>query len=178
MIDPASIALAKGIADATGLTGWIASKFGDSAPVAKAVIDTAVMVSGAKSSQDVVDILSRDSVKAAEVKAAIEAQELELIKLAYTDIQNARDMQKAALAQDDVFSKRFVYYFITFWSVVTIAYVYGITFNEIPANSIRYADTILGFLLGTAVASMFQYLLGTSLSSRTKDNTINLLSKG
>ena len=90
----AEIMLAKSIADATGLTSWIASKFGDSAPVAKAVIDTAVMVTGAKNPQDVVDILSRDSVKAAEVAQAVRDDEMTLINLAYQDLKDARDMYK------------------------------------------------------------------------------------
>ena len=60
---------------------------------------------------------------------------------------SARDLQKAALAQDDVFSKRFVYYFAAAWSAFAMAYLVGITFQDIPAGSQRFADTILGVLL-------------------------------
>jgi hypothetical protein len=174
---PAAIPIALEIARSVGLTDWLASKFGDSAPVAKKVIDIAVAVSGAQNPDDVVKILTADPVKAAQVAQAIKDQEMELTQLAYADIKDARDLQKAALAQDDLFSKRFVYYFITFWSVVTISYITAITFCDIPPASIRYADTILGFLLGTAVAGMFQYLLGSTMQNKTKDQTIQNLSK-
>jgi hypothetical protein len=174
MIDPVTaVTLGKAISDATGLTDWIAGKFGDSAPVARKVIDIATSVTGAKNPQDVVDILTRDSVKAAELMKAVHDSEMELTRLAFEDLKSARDLQKAALAQDDVFSKRFVYYFITFWSVVTTSYIVAITFGEIPEVSVRYADTILGFLLGTAVAGMFQYLLGSSAGSVKKTQLLS-----
>jgi hypothetical protein len=55
------------------------------------------------------------------------------------------------------------------WSVLSATYIGFITFGEIPESNIRFADTILGFVLGTMVASMFQFLLGSSLGSRSKD---------
>jgi hypothetical protein len=53
--------------------------------------------------------------------------------------------------------------------VLSATYIGFITFGEIPEDNIRFADTILGFVLGTMVASMFQFLLGSSLGSRSKD---------
>jgi len=85
------------------------------------------------------------------------------------NMQGARDMQLKAMDSDDPLVRRFVYYFVTFWSVLSAAYIGFITFGEIPESNIRFADTILGFVLGTMVASMFQFLLGSSLGSRKKD---------
>jgi len=62
-----------------------------------------------------------------------------------------------------------VYYFIGFWSFLSASYIGFITFGNIPESNIRFADTILGFVLGTMVASMFQFLLGSSIGSRKKD---------
>jgi hypothetical protein len=84
-------------------------------------------------------------------------------------MQGARDMQLKAMDSDDPLVRRFVYYFVTFWSILSAAYIGCITFGEIPEDNIRFADTILGFVLGTMVASMFQFLLGSSLGSRNKD---------
>jgi hypothetical protein len=39
------------------------------------------------------------------------------------------------------------------------------------------ADTILGFLLGTAIAGIFQFFYGSTQRSRDKDDTIKNLSK-
>jgi hypothetical protein len=85
------------------------------------------------------------------------------------NMQGARDMQLKAMDSDDPLVRRFVYYFVSFWSVLSATYIGFITFGEIPESNIRFADTILGFVLGTMVASMFQFLLGSSLGSRAKD---------
>ena len=85
------------------------------------------------------------------------------------NMQGARDMQLKAMDSDDPLVRRFVYYFISFWSVLCASYIGCITFLDIPDENVRFADTILGFVLGTMVAAMFQFLLGSSLGSRKKD---------
>jgi hypothetical protein len=85
------------------------------------------------------------------------------------NMEGARNMQLAAMENDDPLVRRFVYFFIAGWSVLSATYIGFITFGEIPESNIRFADTILGFVLGTMVASMFQFLLGSSLGSRSKD---------
>ena len=86
-----------------------------------------------------------------------------------SDKASARAMQVAALQQSDEFSKRFIYNLTWFWSVFAIAYISGITFLDIPEANTRFADTILGFLLGTVIASIFQFFFGSSFGSRRKD---------
>lgn len=83
--------------------------------------------------------------------------------------ENARDMQKAAMQSQDPVVRRFVYGFIGFWSLFAAIYIPVITFVQIPESNVRFADTILGFMLGTMVASMFNFLLGSSQGSRLKD---------
>lgn len=94
------------------------------------------------------------------------------LQLELADIQSARAMQAAALAQDDRFSKRFIYYFATFWSLFAALYIAFITFGTIPAQNVRFADTNLGFVLGTIVATMVQYFYGSSRGSKIKDELI------
>lgn len=77
--------------------------------------------------------------------------------------KNAQSLQIEALKQDDTFSKRFVYYLATFWSVVGALYIFLITFIQIPTVNQRFADTTLGFLLGTIVATIIGYFFGSSL---------------
>lgn len=96
-------------------------------------------------------------------------QELRSDEMYLQDTQSARNMQIEALKQSDVFSKRFVYFFSIGWSVFTAFYVTLITFSSVPKDSVRFADTILGFLLGTVIASMFNFFLGSSKSSQDKD---------
>ena len=78
-------------------------------------------------------------------------------------------MQVQAIQSDDPLVRRFVYYFITFWSLFSAGFIPTIVFLNIPEENIRFVDTILGFMLGTMVSSMFAFLLGSSLGSRNKD---------
>lgn len=109
------------------------------------------------------------------MRLAQENRKLDLVEIQQylLDMQDARGMQKAALAQSDEFSKRFIYYFAIGWSAVTAIYIGAITFFAIPEHNIRFADTVLGFLLGTALAGIFQFFYGSSRSSQAKDNTLN-----
>ena len=84
-------------------------------------------------------------------------------KIQADEYGNARNMQIENLKQDDKFSKRFVYYFAIFWSAFAVIYLTGITFAEIPKENIRFADTIVGFLLGTIIATMFGFFYGNSI---------------
>jgi len=95
------------------------------------------------------------------------AQELELAYL--QDTQGARSMQIAALGQNDPFSKNFIYYYAMMWTGAAIAYIGFITFGEIPEANVRFADTILGFILGTVVAQIINFFFGSSRSSQKKD---------
>lgn len=76
---------------------------------------------------------------------------------------NSRSLQAEALKQDDKFSKRFIYYFAIFWSVFAVVYLTGITFIEIPKENVRFADTTVGFLLGTVVATLIGFFYGNSI---------------
>lgn len=95
--------------------------------------------------------------------------DLEQFKVQAAEMANARAMQLAAMQSDDPFVRRYVYYFITAWSVFAMVFIPAIVFSDIPEGNERFADTILGFLLGTMVASMFSFLLGSSLGSKQKD---------
>lgn len=98
--------------------------------------------------------------------------ELEYAKLDAANVADARAMQIAALNQDDVFSKRFVMYLAIFWSVFAVAYISFITFGNIPAANVRFADTILGFILGTVIATVLNFFFGSSQSSKDKTSAL------
>lgn len=102
-------------------------------------------------------------------KKAVMENETEVLRMAYGDVANARNMQVEALRQEDLFSKRFIYIFATFWSIFAAGYIGFITFGHIPEDNQRFADTILGFLLGTVVATILQFFFGSSMGSKEKD---------
>jgi uncharacterized membrane protein YeaQ/YmgE (transglycosylase-associated protein family) len=103
-----------------------------------------------------------------EAAQKIREVELEQSRIDNANVANARAMQIAALEQDDVFAKRFVLYLAAFWSIFAVAYISFITFGHIPDKNIRFADTILGFILGTVIATVLNFFFGSSQSSKDK----------
>ena len=103
---------------------------------------------------------------------------VEVEKAYLADTQSARQMQTAALNQSDLFSKRFIYHFAMFWAVAAAIYIGFITFAHIPEANIRFADTILGFLLGTIVSQIISFFYGSSSSSQSKDELIKTVVEG
>jgi hypothetical protein len=49
-----------------------------------------------------------------------------------------------------------------------VAYIFFITFVEIPQANVRFADTVLGTVLGTVVATTINFFFGSSASSKEK----------
>lgn len=93
------------------------------------------------------------------------------------DTDSARKMQMEALRQEDLFSKRFIYGFAIFWSLFAMIFFCFVTFGSVPEKNLRMADTILGFLIGTAIAGIFNFFLGTTYRSQRKDETISTLAR-
>ena len=85
------------------------------------------------------------------------------------NMQGAREMQLAAMQSDDPLVRRFAYYFMGAWSTFAMIVIPCLIWVPIPDGQMRFADAFQGFLLGTIVAGMFQFLLGSSLGSRNKD---------
>jgi uncharacterized membrane protein YjjP (DUF1212 family) len=98
--------------------------------------------------------------------------------MVFEDRANARAMQGEALRQSDLFSKRFVYYFATFWSIASALYIAFITFGDIPEANVRFADTILGFILGTIIATIVQFFFGSSQGSKDKEHALEVIAGG
>ena len=118
------------------------------------------------------ELTAEDKQKIMDSQIEIMKIDFEKMKLEYQNTNDARDMQKVALQQDDTFSKRYVYYLATFWSFVAVGYIFLITFLTIPESNIRFADTTLGFLLGTIVATIINYFFGSSKSSSDKNQLL------
>lgn len=62
-----------------------------------------------------------------------------------------------------------MYYFAAGWSLFAMAYVAAITFAGVPEASTRFADTVLGFLLGTLIAAIIQFFFGSSRRDQDRD---------
>lgn len=142
--------------------------------VTEKVVDIATKVAGVPNLNDAVVTIGMDPKAQAEFRAEIMRSEKEFEAAVFADRDSARKMQIAALQQDDVFSKRFIYYFAMGWSAFSMIFFMWASFGQV-ANQ-RIADTVLGFLLGTAIAGIFQFFYGSTSRSHKKDDTILQLS--
>lgn len=114
------------------------------------------------------------AVKLREIESQNEANLREhtfkMLEIEQKEMDSARNMQVQALSQDDKFAKRFVYFFASFLVAVGCIYIGCITFMEIPGQNTRFADTSLGFVLGSILAPVVGFFFGTSFGSRNKSN--------
>ena len=111
--------------------------------------------------------------------AAQKLAELDLkqFELENADRDSARHMQETALNGEDKFTKHFIYWFAWFWSVGSMAYFFAITFGQVPASGKDFGNIILGFLLGTAVATIISFFYGSSKSSKDKTDAMKVALK-
>lgn len=153
------------------LAGIVSSLLQNNLPkVAQAVVDKGLDYVQEKTGIELKPDMSQDEIKALR-EAAMKHDEF-MVEQANKNTADARAMQVAALNQTDLFSKRFVMYLASFWSVTAVTYIFFITFSQIPELNIRFADTILGFLLGTVVATILNFFLGSSASSKEKTEAL------
>jgi hypothetical protein len=104
-----------------------------------------------------------------EAAAKLAEIDLEKIKAAHANTADARAMQVAAINSGDKFVARFVPILSSFWSIVATVYIFVITLVPIPEANQRFADTVLGFMLATVVATILNFFLGSSDGSKKKD---------
>lgn len=102
---------------------------------------------------------------------------LQEMKMTLDDTADARNMQMAALAQDDKFSKRFIYYLASGSLLFGFTYILLITFANIPDKNQRFADTILGVVITTIIGIIYNFFFGGSKGSNDKNGLISKLIK-
>lgn len=105
------------------------------------------------------------------------AQKLAEIDLKQFELENqdrasAREMQIAALNQDDWLAKNFIYIFTSAWSIFAMVYFAFVTFGTVAESGIRMADTILGVLIGTVLTGFFNFFFGSSKGSKDKTDVL------
>lgn len=124
---------------------------------------------------DVGALIAKGEEGAAELRKIETERAKQLDALMFGDVASAREMQKTALMQNDLFSKRFTYYLALAWSLFAFALMPALIFCPIPPDNIRLADTIVGFLLGTIVAAIIQFFFGSSYGSDKKDDLLSIM---
>jgi hypothetical protein len=151
------------------LIGTIATQlFQNNMPkVAQAVLDQGLDVVGEKLGISLKPDMNAEEL--AVVKERAMQHEEFMVEQANKNTADARAMNTAAMQSQDPLVRRFTIYLTIFWSIVGSVYIFWITFGIIPPENTRFADTVLGFLLGTVVATMLNFWLGSSAGSKEKD---------
>ena len=164
-MDPLTLAaLAKSVADITGLSDWLGDLIGpDQKDVVETVLDVAKTVTGQMDPKRALDELNRDPKLVNQARQELQKHRERLLNMVLKDKADARFLQKKTLVQGDLFSKRFIYIFAWFWSAVASIFIFLIVLYPIPAANVRFADTVLGFILGTVIATILQFFYGSML---------------
>ena len=98
----------------------------------------------------------------------LEQLDVEKLEIALKNTENAREMQKEAMKSDDPWVRRFVYLFAWFWAISSVLYFFFVTFFEVPKTGEQFANFILGFLTGTAVATIIGFFYGGAVKEDKK----------
>ena len=138
--------------------------------VAQAVVDKGLDYVQEKTGMELKPDMSQDDIKALRDRA-MQHEEF-MVEQANKNTADARAMQIAALINGNGVGRTFVYVLATFWSLVAAGYIFLITMVTIPETNVRFADTVLGFILATVVATILNFFFGSSAGSKAKQETI------
>lgn len=143
------------------IVGWF--KGDDAEKKAQVVADIALKLTGADNHEDAIEAIKNNKALQAKLIQDSEARFHELQLKAMEDRQNARSMQRdVAVNSKSRVAREFIYWYAAVITALAAIYIGCVTFLPIPENSIRFADTCLGFILGTVVSAIIQFFYGAS----------------
>jgi hypothetical protein len=173
-MDPLSIGLALAAQYAPSIIKYM-SNSNTAADVAGQVIDIAKTVTGKATVGEARAVLELDPVKRIEFQQAIVANDAQLQQAYLADVQNARarDVELAKVGMKNTRANALAAAAILLVMVCLFIVVWNSTADEWVKATITL---ILGRALGW-VEQIFSFEFGTTRTSRTKDDTINNLTK-
>lgn len=102
---------------------------------------------------------------------AMEAGANEIEKAYLADVQNARNMQIAALQQNDLFSKRFMYYLAGFMILSSVVYGVALLFVDVPEANKRLVEQFSDMFLLTGALMVLSFFFGSSRGQERNEET-------
>lgn len=97
---------------------------------------------------------------------------LEVEKELLKDKQDARDMQKAALQQQDKFAKRYVYYLASFIIGLVVLFDFCLLWVHYPPENRDMINQVSGVLNASALIMVLSFFFGSSKSSSDKQEML------
>ena len=163
-MEPLTVAAAFRIAKALGVDKMIGKVFGSdkAESMANKVLDVAQELTGERDIASIEKAIAADPSLALQLTTQINNIAADYDKAVLADIADARDMQVAALQQEDVFVRRFIYVFAMVIMLVSVVFIFGVTFVEIPEANQRVVDTIMGWMTGTMMSTVLYFFFGAA----------------
>ena len=85
-----------------------------------------------------------------------------LDEISAKDVTEARSLHSELVKSGDATARHFIYWYSWFWALSSTVYFFCVTFVPLPEGGQNFANIILGFLLGTAVATIIGFFYGNS----------------
>lgn len=85
-----------------------------------------------------------------------------LDELSAKDVADARALHAEQIKAGNYTAANFIYWYSWFWALSSTVYFFCVTFLPLPTDGKDFANIILGFLLGTAVATIIGFFYGNS----------------
>lgn len=102
---------------------------------------------------------------------AMAEQAGEIEKMYLADVANARALQVAALAQNDLFSKRFIYYLAAFIVVSATCAGFGLYWITVPEENKRMVEMFFDVYLFAGALSVIYFFFGSSRGQERHEET-------
>ncbi|MCM2287009.1 MAG: hypothetical protein NDI81_19700 [Desulfobacula sp.] len=118
-----------------------------------------------------------------EYRKSMDANALELEKLRMEDTKNARAAQSGRDKDEGLFIRWFTYIYAFLITGLTFVFIFMAAFfpalfdKDLPDQSWRIIDTVLGFLLGVGLSAIIQFYFGSSSGSAKKSEDISRILK-
>ena len=103
-------------------------------------------------------------------EAAMKHEEF-MVEQEYKDIADARDMQKAAFKQEDIWTKRFLPGLTILLILLASFFIYFVTFGTIPPENMNFVGGFVEFIK-VVFATVVGFWYGSSNGSVRKTNMI------
>lgn len=111
----------------------------------------------------------------AKMNEAIRVHITEMTKIAATetemylkDVDSARQLQIEALKNQDLFSKRFIYYLTTGVILLTFAFDFSLLYTNYPERNHDLINMVVGILNSACLASIINFFYGSTKGSEKK----------
>lgn len=129
---------------------------------AKTIIELAKKITGESANASALAKIEGDTTLQLRLMAELKKVDLEFYQLQLGDVQHARNTHVQLQQGKSKIAREFIYWYAGIVTLLTFVYIFAITFITLPETAESFANTCLGFLLGTAFGGLVNFFYGSS----------------